>query len=90
MQVIGRAVERVDYPDCIRILVAQRPRLLGEYRVLRIVLVDDIDDGAFGGAVRLADVIVTALLLHLELLELHHVADERAAGATRGHYRYVE
>ena len=55
-----------------------------------IVLVDDVDDLALGGAVDLADVVVAALGGDLEALEPDQAADDDLAGAARGAHGDIE
>ena len=61
MQVVGRAVERIDNPDVVRF--TDNAGLLGEKRVIGIVLEDRIDDGLLGRVVGVADEIVMPLAL---------------------------
>ena len=70
MQVVGGAVERIDDPD--RVGLALDTAFLGVNRVIGIVLENAVDDGLFGRPICFTDVIVMALLLDLELLEVHH------------------
>ena len=88
MQEVGGAVERIDDPD--RVVLAAAAALLGEDRVLGIVLVDDVDDLALGGAIDLADVVVAALGGDLQALEPHQAAHDDLAGAARGAHGNVE
>ena len=59
-------------------------------RVFGIVLVDDVDDLALGGAIDLADVVVAALGGDLEALEPYQAADDDLAGAARGAHGDIE
>ena len=54
-----------------------------------IVLVDDLDDGGFGGAVRVTDEIVMPLLFDAQLVESIEVSQQDAAAATRGHHGHI-
>ncbi len=61
VHVVRRAVERIDDP--LILVVAARAALLGEDRVLGIVVADDLDDRFLGRAIDLSDELVAALLL---------------------------
>ena len=88
VQEIRRAVERVDDPDGLRFPL--HTAFLCEDGVVGIVLVDDLDHGAFRGAIGVADVIVVAFLLDLQLVEVGQVAHQRTARAPRGHHCHIE
>ena len=57
--------------------------------MIRVVLLDDFDDGVFRGAVRLADEIVVTFPLDLDLVETIQVAQEDTAPASRGHHGHI-
>jgi hypothetical protein len=82
------AVERIDDP--LRVALAAAAAFLGEDRVTRIRLADDLDDLALGGPVDVGDEVVAALGRHLEAVEPRHAADDELARAARGAYRDVE
>ena len=67
-----------------------RAAFLGEDGVVGIVLVDDVDDLALGGAVDLADKVVAALGGDREALEPVEAADDDFAGAARGAHGDIE
>jgi preprotein translocase subunit SecF len=88
VQEVRGAVERVDDPDGVR--VAARAGFLGEDGVIRIMFVYGLDDFPFGGTIRLADVIVAALHLDLQAVELDEVSHQGVAGAPRGHHGHIQ
>jgi len=66
VQVICCAVEGVDNPEMIRFTLATRfLRLNG---VVRVVFVNNLDDGGFGGEIRRANEIVMAFLFNSQLV----------------------
>ena len=80
MDEIGRAVERVDYPLIfVRALLAT---FLGQYRVLGIVIVDDLDNGFLGAVIDFGHVFVAILLGDFERLELVELPNHEFACPT--------
>ncbi len=82
VQEVGRAVERIDDPDGV--VLAAAAALLGEHRVVRIVVADDADDFLLRVAVDLAHEVVAPLGGDGEGLQPIEAADDDFAGATRG------
>src|SRR5690606_1494983 len=79
VHVVRRAVERIDDP---RILVlADRAALLGEDRVIGVVILDDPDEGFLGKQLDLRAVVVPALIRDLQGVELVPLANHHFAGA---------
>ena len=87
MQVVGRPVERIDDPHGIGFTLLAG--FLGEDRMVGIVVLDDFDDGGLGGAVDIADEIVMAFLLNLELVELVEIPDKYGAATARCHHGHI-
>ena len=87
MQIVGRSVERINDPHGIGLTL--HTRLLGEDRVVGIVVLDDLDDGGLGGAIDIADKIVMPFLLNLELVQLVEVPDEDGAATACCHHSHI-
>ena len=75
MQVIGRAIERIDNPDGVGLALCAA--FLGEYGMIRIMLEDAIDDGFFSRVIGIADEVVVPFLLDFQLVEVDHFSDQR-------------
>jgi len=88
VQEVGRAVERIDDPECI--VLAGPAALLGEKCVLRVVTADDADDFLLGGVVDLGDEVVASLGGDGERLEAVQAPDDDLARAARGPNGNVE
>jgi len=88
MQIVCCAIQRVDYPEMIGL--ALRAGFLCLNSMVRIVLVDDFDNGFFSGDIRRANEIVTAFHFNSQLIALVEISSQYGTGATRRHYRYVE
>ena len=88
MQKICCAVQRINNPERVRL--ARCARFLSKDGVLRVVLVDDVDDRGFGFAIRIADVIVMPLHLDFEFVELFEISAQYGSGAARRHHRHVK
>src|SRR6184192_3996980 len=88
VQEVGRAVERIDDPECI--VLAGPAALFGENCVLRVVTADDADDFPLGGVVDLGDEVVASLGGDGERLEAVQAPDDDLARAARGPNGNVE
>ena len=88
VQIVGGAVQRVDDPDGIG--VAAGAAFLSEDGVIGIVFVNTVDNSLFCGAIGVTDEIVVGLLFNLELVEIDHFLDQRAAGTAGGHHGHIE
>src|SRR5437667_929213 len=88
VQKVGRAVERIDDPECI--VLAGPAALLGEERVLRVVTADDADDFLLRGVVDLGDEVVAPLGGDGERLEAVQASDDDLARAARCPHGDVE
>jgi hypothetical protein len=81
VQVVRRAVERVDDP--LIFVLARGAALLGEDCMIGVVVADDLDDRGLRHLVDLRDELVAALLDDLQRFELVHLANHDLAGAPR-------
>jgi hypothetical protein len=82
MHEIRRAIERVDDPH--ELAVAARAGFLAENRVIRIVLVNGLDDVPLGRHVDFGDEIVLALCFHVQAMQPIHSTNDDLSGAACG------
>jgi hypothetical protein len=85
LQVVRRAVERVDDPDPLRLPPGlAHPAFFAEEGVARLVLANGVDDGRFGLAVGGRNPIVARLQVRVVLAELLPVPHQHRGAAPRG------
>ena len=85
MQVVGRAVERVDHP--LEVVLAVHAAFFCEYRVTRVGPANDVDDGLLGVSIDFADIVVHLLLGNGQCVEAVERAHDDATGLSCGAYR---